>query len=150
MFRQDLLGRETELVQAFRETEEGLKQLGEVDAGRLDAPLEMAHRLLQHLENQQPRVNALQSEIGQLQATCTAEESRLLDNKSKELDETTKVLSMAFFPFQVNHLLNYYFNSFVGFGVKTHWKERMSEALERFGRLVTGRQRPTESCFTTA
>lgn len=97
MFRQDLLGRETELVQAFRETEEGLKQLGEVDAGRLDAPLEMAHRLLQHLENQQPRVNALQSEIGQLQATCTAEESRLLDNKSKELDETTKVLSMAFF-----------------------------------------------------
>jgi uncharacterized protein YlxW (UPF0749 family) len=97
MFRQDLLGRETELVQAFRETEEGLKQLGEVDAGRLDAPLEMAHQLLQHLENQQPRVNALQSEIGQLQATCTAEESRLLDNKSKELDETTKVLSMAFF-----------------------------------------------------
>jgi hypothetical protein len=88
-FRQDLLGRETELVQAFRETEAGLKQLGEVDAGRLDAPLEPAHRLLQHLENQQPRVNALQSEIGQLQATCTAEESRLLANKSKELDETT-------------------------------------------------------------
>ena len=92
-FRQDLLGRETELVQAFRETEAGLKQLVEVDAGRLDAPLEPAHRLLQHLENQQPRVNALQSEIGQLQATCTAEESRLLANKSKELDETTKVLS---------------------------------------------------------
>lgn len=145
MFRQDLLGRETELVQAFRETEEGLKQLGEVDAGRLDAPLEMAHRLLQHLENQQPRVNALQSEIGQLQATCTAEESRLLDNKSKELDETTKVLSMAL---SSESFVKFLF--LVGFGVKTHWKERMSEALERFGRLVTGRQRPTESCFTTA
>ena len=92
IFRQDLLGQETELVQAFRETKAGLKQLGEVDAGRFDAPLETAHRLLQHLENQQPRVNALQSEIFQLQATCTTEEIRLLANKSKELEETTKVL----------------------------------------------------------
>ena len=146
MFRQDLLGRETELVQAFRETEEGLKQLGEVDAGRLDAPLETAHRLLQHLENQQPRVNALQSEIGQLQATCTAEESRLLAHKSKELDETTKV-SFIFLTSE-SFVKFFNFNSLVGIGVKTHWKERMSEALERFGRLVTGRQRSTEPCFT--
>ena len=91
MDRQDLLGRETELVQAFRETEDGLSQLDEVDVGNLEVPLEAAHRLLQHLENQQPRVVALQTEIGQLQTNCTPDESRILAEKSKELDHTTKV-----------------------------------------------------------
>lgn len=90
-YRQDLLGRETEIIQALRETEEGLGQLDEVTIGNLEAPLETAHRLLQHLENQQPRVIALQAEIGQLQMTCTADESRILAQKSKELDHTTKV-----------------------------------------------------------
>lgn len=89
--RQDLLGRETELVQAFRETEEGLKELNELDVRHLDTPLETAHKLLQHLENQQPRVNALQSEISQLQTTCTPEERGVLTEKSRELDQTTKV-----------------------------------------------------------
>lgn len=86
-----MLGRETELVQAFRETEEGLSQLDEVDVSHLEAPLETAHRLLQHLENQQPRVAVLQTELGQLQTTCTADERRILAEKSKELDQTTKV-----------------------------------------------------------
>lgn len=86
-----MLGRETELVTAFRQTEDGLARLDQVEMDRLEESLEVAHRLLQHLENQQPRVAALQTEIDQLQNTCTAEESQLLANKSKELDQTTQV-----------------------------------------------------------
>ena len=44
------------------------QQVGCEVVGRLDTPLEIAHRLLQHLENHQPRVNALQNEIAQLQS----------------------------------------------------------------------------------
>lgn len=91
--RQDLLGKETELVQSFRETEQGLNQLDEVDVNHLDAPLETAHRLLHHLENQQPRVVALQNEINHLRSSCTEDESRILDKKSKELDQTTQVIN---------------------------------------------------------
>lgn len=79
-------------MQAFRETEGGLRQLEEADASSLESSLDAAHRLLQHLENQQPRLNALQAEISKLQHNCTTEEADTLTGKSRELDQTIKVL----------------------------------------------------------
>jgi len=89
------LGHETEIVQAFRETESGLSQLDEVDIGDLDRSVDSANRLQQQLENQQPRLGALQTEIRFLQQTCTADEARILAQKSKELEQTTKVSELS-------------------------------------------------------
>lgn len=80
-------------MQAFRETEGGLCQLEEADASSLENSLDAAHRLLQHLENQQPRLNALQAEINKLQRNCTTHEADTLTKKSMELDQTIKVPS---------------------------------------------------------
>lgn len=86
------MSRETDIVQAFRETEGGLSELDEVDAAALESSLDAAHRLLQQLENQQPRLTALQAELLQLQHSCTPDEARALAQKSKELDQTTNVI----------------------------------------------------------
>ena len=97
MQRQDLLGRETELVDCLRETEQGLNRLNRVDLNDLDASLDASHRLMQQLENQQPRLSALQVQMNQLQHTSTPDEARLLTQKSRELEQTTNVSFVNYF-----------------------------------------------------
>ena len=97
MQRQDLLGRETELVDCLRETEQGLNRLNRVDLNDLDASLDASHRLMQQLENQQPRLSALQVQMNQLQHTSTPDEARLLTQKSRELEQTTNVRFVNYF-----------------------------------------------------
>jgi hypothetical protein len=53
---------------------------------------------MQQLENQQPRLAALQVQMNQLQHSTTPDEARVLNQKSKELEQKTNVMiSCTFF-----------------------------------------------------
>jgi len=90
--RQDLLGRENEVWHLLREIEGSLQQLDEIDLKSIDKALDSVHHLLQNLENQQPRLAALQAEIQQLLLMpCTPEETQLLTQKIQQFSDTVQV-----------------------------------------------------------
>lgn len=90
------MDRENEMWELLREMEAMLQQLDEIDLKTIDKSLDSVHQLLQDLENQQPRLAALQGEIQQLLLMpCTPEETQLLTQKIQQLSDTVKVSSSS-------------------------------------------------------
>ena len=98
MDRQELVRRETEVLQTLREVEEGIDLLNDTDMNCIEPSLDAAHQLLQQLENQSPLLSAVQNEINELQKTSSKEELQELIRKSNKIGQDAKVgFSFCFF-----------------------------------------------------
>jgi len=98
MQRQELVRRETEVLQTLREVEEGIDLLNDTDMNCIEPSLDAAHQLLQQLENQCPLLSAVQNEINELQKTSSKEELQELIRKSNKIGQDAKVgFSFCFF-----------------------------------------------------
>jgi hypothetical protein len=94
--------RESEVLQAFHEIDEGISQLDEADLNCMELSLDAAHRLLQQMENQSPLLTTVQNEIVELQKSCSKEELETLTRKTNQLGQTSKVRHRTHFSLTLN------------------------------------------------